>query len=147
MQTIVAAPEGDLGPVDTGLTAEDGQRYAEALVQLNAFQAALDARLAELVKADPDARELQDRREEALGTIQRFQAAIAQVVSDADRARAGTVRARIGPVAVTWPAPARRWTMAARLEDIAEDKPELAELLGIQQVTSKPAPPRLEIKP
>lgn len=130
------------------LTAETLMTYAQAKSQLDLAQLALAERMQELQRQDPQATELATKVLQARAITASVEATLEEAFSPEDRKAMGNgISLDFGFVRVTWPKPAARWTMREKPERIARTNPELAQLLGIEQVVGNPSAPRITIRP
>lgn len=141
-EIIDATPAAELPVAETMLT------YARAKAELDVAQLTLAERMQALQAQDPEAAALVARINEARMVTTAVEANLEGTFSaDYRKARGSGISVDFGFVRVTWPKPAARWTMREKPERIARTNPELAQLLGIEQVVGNPSAPRITIRP
>lgn len=129
------------------ITAETMMTYARAKAEMDATQLALAERMLELQKQDPQAMELAGRAAQARAITAAVEASLEDAfTADVRKSLGSGISLDLGFVRVTWPKPAARWTMKAKPEQIAKQQPELANLLGIEQVVGNPSAPRVTVR-
>lgn len=132
----------------TDLTAETMLTYARAKAELDVAQLALAERMQELQRLDPQAAELATKVLQARAITASVEANLEAAFTPEDRLyHPSGISVDFGFARVNWPKPAVRWTMREKPERIARTNPELAQLLGIEQVVSNPSAPRITIRP
>lgn len=121
--------------------------YALAKTAGDAAQLQLAERMAELLRSDPEACQLQAEIERHRVTTTAVEAGLEGAFSpEVRRALGSGISLDVGFVRITWPKPAARWVQDIKPATIAAKDPELAKLLGIEQVVGAPSSPRITIR-
>lgn len=146
---FVTEQTGELVAPDDGaaLTVRVLETYADAKAELEVLRLRREARLAQIVTADPELSELLRQERELANQVDEVEARLADVFSDATRKRhRAPITLDVGRVRVTWGKPRTRWTQRVKPEAIAKRDPKLAEELGIREVVDSPPAPRITVR-
>ncbi len=139
-EVIETSPTADI-------TAESLMTYARAKSEMDAAQLALAERMLELQRQDPLAVELAAKVDQARVVTTTVEASLEDTFSAEYRKGLDSgISLDLGFVRVTWPKPASRWSMTAKLDRLAATNPELSKLLGIKQTIGNPSSPRITIR-